>query len=263
MVSKWLLQSAAAVVLAVACLFGSSPASSAGDWSKIRIGTEGAYAPFNYYDSAGKLSGLDIDVVEAVCARIGATCEFVTMQQEGLVLALQEKRIDAIATGWSITEKRKKVMDFTDRYYTNYRHFISCPGRFVEDVSPEGLKGHPIGTQGGTTNDDYLEAFYKGADIRLYKSMDEAYQDIAAGRLDAVLAGEASSYAFMQTDGGKGCKFVGERPVNEKIFGSGVGIALRKTDPDLRDKLNAGLKQILADGTFAAINKKYFPFSIY
>jgi len=62
---------------------------------------------------------------------------------------------------------------------------------------------------------------------------------------------------------GKDCKFVGERAVNPKIFGTGVGIALRKTDPDLRDKLNAALKQILADGTYEAINKKYFPFSIY
>ena len=124
-------------------------------------------------------------------------------------------------------------------------------------------KGHPIGAQGGTASDDYLEAFYKGSDIRLYKSTDEAYQDLGAGRLDAVFAGEPTSYAFMQTPAGKGCKFVGERAVNPKIFGTGVGITLRKTDPDLRDKLNAALKQILADGTYEAISKKYFPFSIY
>jgi ABC-type amino acid transport substrate-binding protein len=93
--------------------------------------------------------------------------------------------------------------------------------------------------------------------------MDEAYQDLGAGRLDAAFGGEATSYAFMQTPAGKDCKFVGERAVNPKIFGTGVGIALRKTDPDLRDKLNAALKQILADGTYEAISKKYFPFSIY
>ncbi len=154
-------------------------------------------------------------------------------------------------------------MDFTDRYYTNYRRFISCAGRLVEDTSPEALKGHAVGTQGGTASDDYLEAFYKSADLRLYKSMDEAYQDLAAGRLDAVLVSEAASYAFMQTEAGKNCKFVGERVVNPKLFGSGVGIALRKTDADLRDKLNAALKQILADGTYETITKKYFPFSIY
>ena len=93
-------------------------------------------------------------------------------------------------------------MDFTDRYYTSYRRFISCAGHPVEDVSPEALKGHPIGTQGGTASDDYLEAFYKGSDIRLYKSMDEVYQDLGAGLLDAAFGGEATSYAFMQTPAG-------------------------------------------------------------
>jgi lysine-arginine-ornithine-binding protein len=263
MLSFRLFRPVLAVAFAVAWLIGSTAPSPAGDWSKIRIGTEGAYAPFNYFDSAGQLRGLDIDIVQALCARIGATCEFIAMQQEGLILALQDHRVDAVATGLSITEKRKKIMDFTDKYYTNYRHFISCPGRLVEDVSPDGLKGHTIGTQGGTASDDYLEAFYKSADRRLYKSMDEAYQDLGAGRLDAVLAGEATSYAFMQTAAGKTCRFVGDRMLNEKIFGSGVGIALRKTDSDLRDKLNAALKQILADGTYEAISKKYFPFSIY
>ena len=258
-----LLQGILVAALVVAGLAGRPTPSPAADWSKIRLGTEGAYAPFNYVDSAGQLRGLDIDIVQALCARIGATCEFVTMQQEGLVLALQDNRVDVVATGWSATEKRKKVMDFTDKYYTSYRRFISCAGHPVEDVSPEALKGHPIGTQGGTASDDYLEAFYKGSDIRLYKSMDEVYQDLGTGRLDAAFGGEATSYAFMQTPAGKDCKFVGERAVNPKIFGTGVGIALRKTDPDLRDKLNAALKQILADGTYEAISKKYFPFSIY
>ena len=258
-----LLQGILAAALVLTSLVGWPASSPAADWSKIRVGTEGAYAPFNYIDSAGQLRGLDIDIVRALCARMAATCEFVTMQQEGLVLALQDNRVDIVATGWSVTEKRRKVMDFTDKYYTNYRRFLSCAGHLVEDVSPGALKGHPIGTQGGTASDDYLEAFYKGSDIRLYKSMDEAYQDLGNGRLDAVFAGEPTSYAFMQTPAGKDCKFVGERAVDPKIFGTGVGIALRKTDPDLRDKLNAALKQILADGTYEAISKKYFPFSIY
>jgi len=251
------------LALAVACLLGAASASPAADWSKIRIGTEGAYAPFNYRDAMGKLQGFDIDVAQALCDRIGASCEFVTLPLDGIILALQNNQIDAIATSMSITEKRKKVVDFTDRYYTNYRRFLSCSGRLVTDVSPEALKGKAVGTQGATASDDYLETFYKTADIRLYKSMDEAYQDIAAGRLDAMLAGETTSYSFMQTDAGKACKFVGDRVANEKLFGAGVGIALRKTDGDLRDKLNAALKQILADGTYEAISKKYFPFPIY
>jgi len=137
------------------------------------------------------------------------------------------------------------------------------PGPPDRGCEPGGPETACYRNPGGTAAHDYLEAFHETADLRLYKSMDDAYQDIAAGRLDAVLANEATSYAFLHSDPGKAYKFVGERLVNDKIFGVGVGIALRKTDTDLRDKLNAALKRILADGTYEAINKKYFPFSIY
>jgi lysine-arginine-ornithine-binding protein len=252
-----------AMAFAIACLIGSTGASRAADWSKIRVGTEGANAPFNYRDATGQLRGFDIDIAQALCDRIGAKCEFVAVQFDGIILALQNNQIDAIATSMSITEKRKKVVDFTDRYFTNYRRFITCAGRPITDTSPEALKGRAIGTQGGTAADDYLEAHYKASDLRLYKTIDDSLQDLAAGRLDAAFGGEAAAYDFMQKEAGKTCRFIGERVTDDKLFGTGVGIALRKTDGDLRDKLNAALKQILADGTYETINKKYFPFSIY
>jgi lysine-arginine-ornithine-binding protein len=251
----------AALACAIVALAGGGAA--AGDWSKVRVGTEGTYRPFNYIDAGGQLRGLDVDIVDALCSRIAASCSFVTIQNDGLLPALQEGKVDAVATGWSITAKRLKVIDFTDRYYTNYRRFLACPGSTVADTSPAAMKGRTIGTQGGTASNDYLDAYYKDSDLRLYKSMDDAYADLGAGRLDAVFASEATSYDFMQGDAGKDCKFVGDRPVNEKYFGAGVGIALRKADTDLRDKLNAALKQIIADGTYDAIVKRYFPFSIY
>jgi polar amino acid transport system substrate-binding protein len=253
------------LALGLALLFtaGLATSSAAGDWSKIRIGTEGAYAPFNFHDAAGKLQGFDIDIVQALCDRMGAKCEFIALQFDGIILALQNNQIDAIATSMAITEKRKKVVDFTDKYWIRHARFMSCTTAPVEDTSPAAMKGRAIGTQGGTVSDDFLEAEYKGADVRLYKTMDEAYQDAAAGRLDAVLAGEAVSFDFMRKEPGKNCKFVGERLPDGKYFGAGVGIAVRKTDTDLRDKLNAAMKQIRADGTYEAINKKYFPFSIY
>jgi lysine-arginine-ornithine-binding protein len=252
-----------ALGLALLLMAGLATTSRAGDWSKIRIGTEGAYAPFNYHDAAGKLQGFDIEIAQALCDRIGAKCEFIALAFDGIILALQNNQIDAIATSMAITEKRKKVVDFTDRYWTRHARFMSCATPPVEDISPAAMKGRAIGTQQGTVSDDFLEDGYKSSDIRLYKSMDEAYQDAAAGRLDAVLAGEAVSFDFMRKQPDKKCKFAGERLPDGKFFGGGVGIAVRKTDGDLREKLNAALKQILADGTYEAINKKYFPFSIY
>src|SRR5262249_13410234 len=161
----------------------------------------------------------------------------------------------------AITEKRKKVVDFTDKYWTRFARFITCGSVPGDDNSPAALKGRKIGTQQGTVSDDFLEAEYKGSDVRLYKTMDDAYLDIGAGRLDAMLSGEAVSYAFMKSDAGKSCRFIGGRVINDKLTPTPVGIAIRKTDSDLRDKLNAALKQILADGTYEKINAKYFPFS--
>ena len=256
---KWLLTLGMAVLVAA----GVANRSNAGDWSTIKIGTEGAYAPFNYHDAAGKLQGFDIDLVQALCDRMHAKCEFIAIQFDGIIPALQNGQIDAIATSMAITEKRKKVVDFTDRYWIRHARFLSCSSRKMEDISPAALKGVTIGTQQGTVSDDFLEANYKDADVRLYKTMDDAYQDASAGRIDLVLAGEAVAYDFMQKPAGKNCRYVGERLPDGKFFGAGCGIAVRKTDPDLRDKFNAALKEVLADGTYQKINAKYFPFSIY
>jgi polar amino acid transport system substrate-binding protein len=249
-------------VLAVLVLVGSAAGAAAADWSTIRIGTEGAYKPFNYYDAAGRLTGLDVDVVQALCDRLKARCVFVAMQYDGLLPALLDGKIDAVATGWAMTEKRRKVVDFTDKYYTRYVRFMACSGQDVPDIGPAALKGTVIGTQSGTANDDYLAATYTGSALRRYKSMDDAYIDLAAGRIDLVLSSEASSYDFISSEAGKDCKLVGPRPAG-KAFGLTVGIGLRKADTDLRDELNGALKAIIADGTYDAIVKKYFPFSIY
>ena len=253
----------AVAAMALLLLAGVAGTARAADPMQLRIGTEGAYKPFNYYDAAGQLKGLDIDILQALCSRIGATCSFVAIQNDGLTPALQDGKVDAVATGWTITPKRLKVLDFTDKYYTNYRRFLACPASPVADASPAGLKGRPIGTQAATASADYLAAAYKESDVRLYKSMDEAYADLAAGRIDAVFASEATSYDFTQGEAGKACKFVGDRATGEKLIGAGVGIALRKDETALKEKLNAALKQIIADGTYDAIVKNYFPFSIY
>ena len=162
----------------------------------------------------------------------------------------------------SITEKRKKMVAFTHSYRSSDKRFVSCAAQPIADISPDVLKSRVIGTQAGTSNVDYMRAHYAGSDIRLYKSMDEAFQDLGAGRLDFALATEPVGYAFMTTAAGKGCAFAGPRIKDEKLFGQGVGIAFRKEDTALVERLNAALRAIRGNGTFAAINKRYFPFPV-
>jgi lysine-arginine-ornithine-binding protein len=250
-----------AVLLAVITLLAGTAFAAEGQ--KIRIGTEGTYRPFSYYDAAGKLTGFEVELVEAICAKIKADCEWVTMDLDSMVPALQEKKIDGIASGMRITEKRKKVVDFADKYFSPYAQFVTCSHKEQADTSPAAFKGMVIGTQGGTSNSDFLTGVYAtDADVRLYKSMDEVYLDLQAGRLDAALSSAFVGYDFLHSEKGKGCAFIGGKMTDPKYFGNGVGIGIRKGDDALRNLLNEGIKAVNADGTFDKINAKYWPFSI-
>src|SRR5262249_12325652 len=219
--------------------------------------------PFSFYTADGKLTGFDVDIARALCDAAKLSCEFVTLDYDGMVPALDQGKIDAIDAGMPITEKRKKALAFTDSYRSPDKRFVTCRPADIKDISPEALKSRVIGTQSGTSSVDYFKAYYPGADIRLYKSMDEAFQDLAAGRLDAAMATEPVGYTFISKPENKGCDFVGPRIADKKLFGAGVGIAFRKTDTALVARMNEALKAIRENGTYDAINKRYFPFSIY
>jgi lysine-arginine-ornithine-binding protein len=251
-----------AVLLAIVLLM-TGAATAAAEGQKIRISTEGTYRPFSYYGADGKLTGFEVELVEAICAKIKADCEWVIMEFDGMMPALQEKKIDAIAAGMRITDKRKKVIDFADKYFTAYAQFATCTHKDQTDTSPAAFKGMVIGTQSGSSNADYLAALYgKDADIRLYKSMDEVYLDLKAGRLDAALSSAFVGYDFLHSDRGKDCVSVGEKISDPTYYGQGVGIGIRKGEDALRNLLNEGIKAVNADGTFDKINAKYWPFSV-
>lgn len=254
-------------VVAAAALLASAAwtvsGAAAGQGPEIKVASEGTFKPFSFFTSGGELTGFDVELVQAVCKAAGLNCVMVTMEYDGMIPALNDKKIDVIAAGMAITEKRKKVVAFTDSIRSSGKQFVSCaPDKFPE-VLPDALKGKAIGAQSGTTVADYFQAYYAGADIRLYKSMDETYQDLAAGRLELVLSQIGTGYGFISSPAGAGCKFVGKRIEDAKYFGSGVGYALRKSDVDLIAAFNAGIRKVLADGTYKAINDKYFPFSLY
>jgi polar amino acid transport system substrate-binding protein len=176
----------AAAMAVMATLGLGSTAATAADWTKIRIGTEGTYEPFTYVDASGQLQGFEIDLMRALCERMQAECEIVTMEFDGIVPALNEGKIDAIATSMTITPKRKEVVDFSDKYYTPRRQFITCLDEAIDDVSPEALKDRVIGVQTGTSPHQYLTDLYPESELKLYKSMDDVYPDLVAGRIDLI-----------------------------------------------------------------------------
>jgi len=244
----------AAAGLAMAFAAGSAFADG---HMKLRIGVEGAYPPFSEKTADGQLVGFDIDIAMALCEKMHAECTLVEQDWDGIIPALLAKKYDAIIASMSITEERKKRVDFSNKYYNTPSRFVAKEGVDWKDTN-DGLNGKTVGVQRGTIQHDYLLKVYPDADIKAYGTAEEAYLDIEAGRLDAILVDSlAVDGGFLKTDAGKGFAFFGRDHSDPKYFGDGAGVAVRKGEDKLRDAFSKAIKEIRADGTYEKINMKY------
>ena len=231
--------------------------------SKLRVGVEGAYPPFSSVAPDGKVVGFDIDIANALCAEMKAQCTLVQQDFDGMIPALQARKFDMIVASLSITPERLKVVDFSDKYYKTPNRLIAKAGMAI-DGSPKSLEGKKIGVQRSSINDRYATAKFAGATIVRYAKQDEAYLDLAAGRVDATLVDSvAGDVGFLKTPAGKGYAFTGPSYDDPEFFGKGVGVALRKGDTALLTRLNTAIKAIRADGSYQKIQSRYFDFDVY
>jgi arginine/ornithine transport system substrate-binding protein len=239
-------------------------AVEAKDWTKVRIGVEGAYPPFSSVAPDGQLVGFDIDIAKALCDQIKAECTLVPQDWDGIIPALLAKKYDAIIASMSITEERKQKVDFTKKYYQTPARFVAKKGSGIE-ISKAGLAGKKIGVQRATTHDSFLtDNFGDSVEVVRYSTQDEANLDLVAGRVDLLIADSVNlNESLLKTDQGKNFEFVGPAYSDEKWFGLGAGIAIRKSDTDLRDKLNDAIDAIRANGVWDKIAAKYFDFDVY
>jgi lysine-arginine-ornithine-binding protein len=250
----------ALIVLSVA-LGLSNTASFAAD--KLRIAVEGAYPPFSWKEADGTLKGFDIDIANAVCAKLGRECALIEQDWDGMIPALLARKFDVIIASMSITAERKKKVDFTVKYYHTPAMVVAKKGAGFE-ASKAGLKDKRIGVQRSTTHQCYAEKFFGDAEIVLYATQEEVFQDLASGRLDAQLSDSLQALeGFLNKDAGKDFAFLGEAQKDLPCLGEGAGFAVRKQDTQLRDKLNAAIVALRADGTYKSLNDKFFKIDIY
>ena len=234
---------------------------AAGD--ELRVGVEGAYPPFSWKEADGSLKGFDIDVAHAICEKMGRECTLVEQDWDGMIPALLARKYDAIIASMSITEERKKRVDFTAKYYNTPAMFVTADGAGL-DITPAGLAGKAVGVQRGTTHQCFMEKIFPDADLRLYATQEEVFLDLAAGRLDAQFSDSLQAdEGFLKTDAGEGYAFAGGAQHDLECHGEGAGIAVRKGEGELLDALNAAIVGIREDGTYKAINDKYFEFDVY
>lgn len=252
------------VLISALLLSGASAFAVAQDWSKLRIGVEGAYPPFSAVTTSGELYGFDIDIANALCDEIGASCTLVQQDWDGIIPALLARKFDAIIASMSITEERKKKVAFSIKYYNTPGRFAQKKGSGIE-ISKDGLKGKTVGVQRATTHDNFVtEVFGDAVEVKRYGTQDEAYLDAKAGRLDLLLADSvAMSEGFLETDEGADWEFVGPGFSDPKYFGEGAGVAIRKGDKDLVELFNNAIMTIRENGTYKKINDKYFDFDVY
>ena len=167
----------------------------------LRVGVEGAYPPFSWKEADGSLKGFDIDVAIEVCKRLNRECELVEQEWDGMIPALLAKKFDTIIASMSITEERKKKIDFTDKYYNTPPALVAAADAGFEGTAA-GLAGKRLGVQRATTHQCTAEKMFPDAELVLYATQEEVFQDLAAGRLDAQLsdslqASEAVSYTHL------------------------------------------------------------------
>ena len=247
-------------LLAVACATALALPAAAMD--KIRIGTEGAYPPFNFMTADGKLTGFDVEIAEALCEEMKAKCEFVTQDWDGIIPGLLASKYDAIIASMSITEERKKKVDFTDKYYNTPPGLAARKDSALGEASAAAMKGKKVGAQGSTTHSNYAEAKFD-ADVKLYPTAEEYQLDLENGRVEAVIDDIVVLTEWVESDKGACCKVLGALPTDPKINGAGAGIAVRKGEDALRERFNKAILAIRANGKYKEVNDKYFAFDVY
>jgi His/Glu/Gln/Arg/opine family amino acid ABC transporter permease subunit len=234
-------------LLVLSTLVASFPGVSRAAESPLRVGLTGKYPPFNFFDSAGKLAGFDVEVASALCLRIHRPCDFKILPWDGILAALLSNKIDVVIGSMAITQEREKQANFTDPYYESGAQL------FVKDENADpDQEGFRIGVTLGTTYGEFAKKRFPKAETRTYKGDTEIFQDLESGRLDGMVTDRLVG-AYMNQVRQAGLRMKGPLLYRERM-----GIPVRRSDPELRSRLNEALREFLASPEYAAIHARYF-----
>jgi len=232
---------------------------------QIKVGMSAEpYPPFSSIEASGKWVGWEVEIIGAVCGAAQLDCVITPVAWDGIIPALNAKQIDMIMGSMSITEERMKAIAFSNKYYNTPAVVVADKGLAI---TPDraGLKGKILGVQASTTHATYAQAHFADvvAELKLYQTNDEIFQDLIAGRIDAMQADSIAMVDFVASKSGAFFEVKGAVAHDTSILGKGIGAGLRKGDDSLRDKINGAIDTIRADGTYAAISNKYFGADIF
>ncbi|PAU76862.1 transporter substrate-binding domain-containing protein [Halomonas salipaludis] len=227
------------------------------------IATEGAYPPFNYVDASGNVLGFEVDLARAMCEELKANCQFVTQDWDGIIPGLLARHYDAVVGSLYITDERKERIAFSEKYYQTPTRFVVMSDSDVE-ISDEGISRITIGTQRGTSFERMMRDEHPDADLRVYGSIDEAYQDLQSGRVDAVIDDVVSiNENLLSQEHGGGYEMRGPEFSDPEWFGYGAGVGVHKDDKYIADAFSEAIRTIRENGTYERISNEWFGFDVY
>jgi len=219
----------------------------------LRIGTEGAYAPFNYTNADGTLGGFDVDMANAICADMQVTCEITAQDWDGIIPGLKAGKYDAIVAAMSVTPERAQQVSFTDPYFSNSLVFLAKKDSPFDPSNSGDIDAHSIAAQRSTVSSQWLEGAYPKADMKLYDTLSNAFLDLGSGRVDAMISDKLPAIEWLSSPSGSDYVLKGD----EIDINDNFAIAVRPGDA-LQAKINQSLANLKANGTYDKINQKYF-----
>nr|WP_243453085.1 ABC transporter substrate-binding protein [Psychrobacter coccoides] len=219
----------------------------------LRIGTEGAYAPFNYTNADGTLGGFDVDMANAICDDMQVTCEIMAQDWDGIIPGLKAGKYDAIVAAMSITPERAKQVAFTEPYFSNSLVFLAKKDSSFDPSNSSDITAHSIAAQRSTVSSQWLEGEYPDANIKLYDTLSNAFLDLGSGRVDAMISDKLPAIEWLSSESGGDYVVKGD----EIDIDDNFAIAVRPGD-ELQASINQSLANLKTNGTYDKIHQKYF-----
>lgn len=226
----------------------------------LRFLTDSDYPPFNYIDQEGQLAGFNIEMARAICLELSAACDVQVRPWASLLTDLKRGDADAVIASHAITPGLLTKFDVTDQYYRTPARFAGATTRTFPDISPGGLDGIKIAVARGTAHEAYLRAFFTLSSLQVYDNPELARDAVVSGKADLLFDdGIGLAFWILGTASKACCELKGGAFYEPHYFGDGVGIVIRKGDPELKAQLNAALKRLRETGREEELISRSFP----
>ncbi|EIK98441.1 cystine transporter subunit [Pseudomonas sp. M47T1] len=219
---------------------------------EIRVGLEGTYPPFSFVDDSGKLSGFEVEFAQALAKELGVKAKLEPTKWDGILAAVDSKRLDVAINQVTISDERKKKYDFSEPYTVSGIQALTQKKDAGKIASANDLTGKKVGVGLGTNYEQWLKDNVPGAIVKTYDDDPTKYQDLRVGRIDAILVDRLAAFELISK-------------TNDTLAVSGpafskqeAGVTLRKGEPELLDAINKAIDKLRADGTLAKLSQKYF-----